>query len=94
MLAKCANPICGAPFLYLNQGRIFNVPAYGPGTQSCAWPQRMEHFWLCSSCLLTLTLALQNGKVEVRARYPQLTDGSAPKAPKPVLSPQSKSAAA
>ncbi len=94
MLAKCANPICGAHFRYLNQGRIFNVPVYESGTQSCAGLQRVEHFWLCSTCYVTLTLVVRNGKAEVQPRFAQLTDGMAPEAPEQILSPQSRSVAA
>lgn len=85
MLAKCANPICGAHFRYLNQGRIYNVPIYSADERSCLWPERVEHFWLCSICCVTLTLTLREGKAEVRERYPLLTDG-APEAPIPPIS--------
>ena len=94
MLAKCANPICGAHFRYLNQGRIFNVPVYESETRASSGPQRIEHFWLCSTCYVTLTLVVRNGKAEVQPRFPQLTDGLAPRAPEQMLSPQSRSIAA
>jgi len=77
MLAKCANPICGAHFLYLNQGRIYNVPVYSVDERSSTWPRRVEHFWLCSNCCVTLTLVWRNGQADVQARYPLLTDGGA-----------------
>ena len=93
MLAKCANPICGAHFRYLSQGRVFNVPLYGTvsaggasengteaGAKWCAYPQRVEHYWLCAECFLTMTLFLRNGKVAVRPRFRQLTDGNKDKA--------------
>jgi len=76
MLAKCANPICGAHFRYLNQGRIYNVPIYGTDVRSCAGPQRIEHFWLCAKCCVTLTLVLRNGKPDVQQLHALLTDGS------------------
>lgn len=87
MLAKCANPICGAHFRYLSQGRVFNVPVYGTSSENgtgapakwCAFPQRVEHYWLCAQCLTTLTLAIKNGKVSVQPRFPQLPDGDAGK---------------
>ena len=83
MLAKCANPICGAHFRYLSQGRVFNVPLYGTesmgGTDDtpkwCAYPQRVEHYWLCSECIMSLTLVMRKGKVTVQPRYRQLTEG-------------------
>lgn len=93
MLAKCANPICGAHFRYLKQGRIYNVPIYDTEGRSCAWPRRVEHFWLCSNCCVTLTLVWRNGEAAVRERYPLLTDGVA--AGEQPLTPQpSKPAAA
>ena len=84
MLAKCANPICGAHFRYLSQGRVFNVPVYetvpAHGTENVvkwrAYPQRIEHYWLCAGCLMTLTLVMRKGKVGVQPRFPQLTEGS------------------
>ena len=79
MLAKCANPVCGAHFLYLNQGRIYNVPVYGTNEKSCLWPQRVEHFWLCSACCATLTLVLRDGQPNVQERHPLLTDGETAK---------------
>lgn len=78
MLAKCANPICGAHFRYLKQGRIYNVPIYNADERSSMWPQRVEHFWLCSNCCVTLTLVWRNGRAGVQERYPLLTDGHAP----------------
>jgi hypothetical protein len=75
MLAKCANPICEAHFLYLKQGRVYNVPVYSPEAQSLVSPLRVEHFWLCATCCETLTLVLRNGNVEVHARFALLTDG-------------------
>ena len=83
MLAKCANPICGAHFRYLSQGRVFNVPLYGTESMSrtdetpkwCAYPQRVEHYWMCSECIMSLTLVMRKGKVTVQPRYRQLTEG-------------------
>lgn len=98
MIARCANPICGAHFRYLNQGRVYNVPVYAPGTtretQSTVGPRRVEHFWLCSVCCLTLTLTLRNGKAEIQARYPLLTDGGTPEAPQEPAQPRTRIAAA
>ena len=87
MLAKCANPVCGAHFRYLKQGRIYNVPIFEDDARSCRWPQRVEHFWLCTECCLTLTLVLRNGKAEVHERHALLTDGVVPGAARtlPVL---------
>ncbi len=90
MLAKCANPICGAHFLYLNRGRIYNVPIYGADERSPTGPKRVEHFWLCSDCCITLTLVWRKGRAEVQERRPLLTDGSVPGVarPLPLLMPR------
>jgi len=66
MIAKCANPACGAPFRYLREGRIFQVdrdPAghliVGPFLVSDrGLPHHLEHFWLCGSCAPTMTLVI------------------------------------
>ena len=94
MLTKCANPVCGAHFRYLNQGRIYNVPIYGPQAKSCQWPLRVEHYWLCSSCCMTLTLVFRNGRADVLERYALLTDGDTSGAPKQWLAPVAKGTAA
>jgi hypothetical protein len=61
MLAKCANPSCSTPLVYLREGKIFMVeypsqpsvvgPVPGAKTQN-----RVEHFWLCGPCSLSMTL--------------------------------------
>jgi hypothetical protein len=94
MLAKCANPICGAHFRYLKQGRIYNVPIYGPDGRSRSGPQRVEHFWLCSNCCITLTLVWRDGRAEVQERHPLLTEGSTRKVHPELPSPLSRPAAA
>jgi len=94
MLAKCANPICGAHFRYLKQGRIFNVPVYGPDERSCTWPRRVEHFWLCSNCCMTLTVVWRNERAEVQERHPLLTEGSTHELDPELPSPLSRPAAA
>jgi len=56
MVSKCANPQCGAAFLYLHQGKLFRIET------DAGWPQdppdpsarkpirRLEYFWLCDDC--------------------------------------------
>ena len=72
MLAKCANPSCSTPLVYLREGKIFMIespqqarPALvgppGPKPQS-----RVEHFWLCGPCSSSLTLTCdRHGAVQV-----------------------------
>lgn len=71
MLAKCANPSCSTPLVYLREGKIFMVEAQ---QQSRVDPtkrkasNRVEHFWLCGPCSgeLTLTYDRQRGVEIVR----------------------------
>jgi hypothetical protein len=65
MLSKCANPACRAAFQYLRQGRLYqfeleplSAEASGHPEKSDKKPARnVEHFWLCSQCSETMTLA-------------------------------------
>lgn len=74
MLAKCANPACGAHFRYLHEGRIFNFPFSESGTPGVA---RVEHFWLCGKCATSLTVVMNGATAEVRFRRMSLTAGAA-----------------
>jgi hypothetical protein len=73
MLAKCANPACSTPLLYLREGKIFMVEAHQPqllnASPTKAKPSnRVEHFWLCGPCSgqMTLTYDRQRGVEVVR----------------------------
>jgi len=58
MVSKCANPACSEKFLYLHQGKIFQltptpeVEAVGGGFP----PSLYERFWLCDKCCKEITL--------------------------------------
>jgi hypothetical protein len=58
MVTKCANPACSQRFLYLHQGKIFQltptpeVEAVGGGFS----PFLYERFWLCDKCCKEMTL--------------------------------------
>jgi hypothetical protein len=41
MVSKCANPDCGAEFLYLHEGELFVIELPDKG---------VKHSWLCPSC--------------------------------------------
>ena len=64
MLSKCANPKCAAPFLYLRDGKLFQIDtAAGPQAVSDAkTPHRVEYFWLCAQCASSMALAFERGK--------------------------------
>ena len=71
MIAKCANAACSAPFLYLREGKVFRMEfAPDPNRLEAASAEspkparKIEHFWLCGPCSTTLTLVINQGKVE------------------------------
>jgi len=73
MLAKCANPACSTPLLYLREGKIFMVEAPQPQLLNASPTKtkpsnRVEHFWLCGPCSgeMTLTYDRQRGVEIVR----------------------------
>lgn len=70
MLAKCANPACNAPFLYLRDGRLYQMEVEAERTapeQDTAGEERkparrLEFFWLCTPCSQEMTLAYNRGQ--------------------------------
>ena len=63
MLAKCANPSCSTPLVYLREGKIFMVESpqsqlglIGPSPIKPKAANRVEHFWLCGPCSSEMTL--------------------------------------
>ena len=76
MLAKCANPSCSTPLVYLREGKIFMIEAalqspltlVGPEPARLKAQNRVEHFWLCGPCSssMTLTFDQQQGVQVVR----------------------------
>ncbi|MGC2742542.1 MAG: hypothetical protein WA672_05090 [Candidatus Angelobacter sp.] len=77
MLAKCANPACSTPLVYLREGKIFMVespqPQFALLSAVSAKPKaskRVEHFWLCGPCSneMTLTFDRQLGIEIVRKK--------------------------
>jgi len=76
MLAKCANPTCSTPLLYLREGKIFMVESQQPprvepvpdAPAKLKPSNRVEHFWLCGPCSgqMTLTYDRQRGVEVVR----------------------------
>lgn len=85
MLSKCANPACGARFRYLHEGRIFNLPLTPPSSfvrsAPTGTPEKIEHFWLCGQCALTLKVVMENGTPAVWRLHLELSAGD------PVASP-------
>lgn len=60
MLAKCANPACSTPLVYLREGKIFMVespqPQFALRRPVSKTSKRVEHFWLCGPCSNEMTL--------------------------------------
>jgi hypothetical protein len=62
VLSKCANPACGAKFQYLYLGQLFAIkyrnvkPIEPPISQLPETHDRLRYFWLCSTCLQSLTI--------------------------------------
>jgi len=67
MVSKCANPTCSETFLYLHQGKIFQltptpeVEAVG----GCLLPSLYERFWLCDKCCKDMTLVWGGTEVKL-----------------------------
>ncbi len=70
MLAKCANPSCNTPFLYLREGRLYQMEVGEalPGAPQSRPAEdrkptrRLEFFWLCGRCSRRMSLAFQPGR--------------------------------
>ena len=75
MLAKCANPACSAPFLYLREGKLYQMETQaeglvGTGEQNKRAAgkderkpvRRLEFFWLCGRCAPQMTLSFDRGR--------------------------------
>jgi hypothetical protein len=87
MLSKCANPACPTPFLYLHEGRIFNIeveaPAHaGPDLTMYAngHVRRLVHYWLCDNCVRSMTVVYEHGSVCARLARLALSAGEPPRA--------------
>lgn len=72
MLDKCANPACRARLTHFPGGRLFlRHRKCRPGEQPCAGGRWIEHYWLCGTCAVTLTVVFARDGVFVRPRSTQ-----------------------
>jgi hypothetical protein len=66
MLSKCANPSCLNEFHYFGEGKVFEIRWEGSSsaTHGAHGKKRahIEHYWLCSHCASTLTIALDSAR--------------------------------
>ena len=73
MVSKCANPACSERFLYLHQGKIFQltptpeVEAVGGGFSTSLY----ERFWLCDKCCQEMTLVWGGTEPKLVPLHPQ-----------------------
>jgi hypothetical protein len=90
MITKCANQMCGQPFLFFRGGKLFIVDVRSepqPGNPSTAdqAPQKLEHFWLCEQCAPTMTLVVGQGRtprlISTTCEDPQLRGKRLPRQP-------------
>lgn len=62
MVHKCANPACSSPFRNLRKGRVFVEEVEGNlEGNSTSRSRRLEYFWLCDSCCLSMTVIAEKG---------------------------------
>ena len=63
MLSKCANPLCPNEFHYFGEGKVFEIPRDRLTSIASGHDKkrtRTEHYWLCSNCFATLTIAMDS----------------------------------
>jgi hypothetical protein len=75
MLSRCLNASCGAPFHFLEEGRIFNIE-HIVATAGKGEPQRfVEQYWLCGVCSQGLKVVVENGCVTTQPIHLELPVG-------------------
>ena len=69
MLHKCVNPVCGAQFRYLHQGKLFEVETQYLGCRTGDGPDKpgngkghVERCWLCDQCAAHNILRFDAGR--------------------------------
>lgn len=71
MVAKCANPSCGASFQYLRGGKLFLVDLSRAARRANqeggdSGKRTAEYFWLCDRCCSQMTVLVdESGQVAV-----------------------------
>jgi len=65
MVSQCANPECGAKFLYFRGGQVVAVEPREDSPGSV-----IELFWLCKDCVQRMTMKIRpNGSMDLVPRY-------------------------
>jgi len=55
MVSQCANPACGASFLYFGEGQLITVRHHAHS----ATESTVEFFWLCGECATRMNLEVE-----------------------------------
>ena len=65
MVSQCANPECGAKFLYFRDGQVVAVEPRENSPKSA-----VELFWLCNDCVQRMRMKVgPNGCMNLVPRY-------------------------
>lgn len=69
MVSECANPGCGAQFLYFGEGKLLTIRRQTGSTSG--W--QVEFFWLCGDCARHMDLEVTlNGDLHLVSQEPKL----------------------
>ena len=77
MVNHCANEGCGKPLHYLRDGRIYVFDCAARNTiASQKRERRLEHYWLCGTCVQKLILVQDaQGWIHVAPRPEAIIEG-------------------
>ena len=56
MVSQCANPACGANFLYFGEGQLITVRRHTHSSTEST----VEFFWLCGECASRMNLEVES----------------------------------
>jgi len=56
MVSQCANPACGANFLYFGEGQLITVRRHAHSSTEST----VEFFWLCGECASRMNLEVES----------------------------------
>ena len=74
MLSKCLNPACNETFRYLSEGRIFNLELTTYEEPDRVPSHRVERYWLCRKCAMTMTVMVEDGRVTAQRFPPEVVE--------------------
>lgn len=69
MVSECANPGCGAQFLYFGEGKLLAIRRHTSSTSG----SHVQFFWLCGDCARHMDLEVTlNGDLHLVSQEPKL----------------------